>query len=360
MVDVLHPISKVSIEANDWALKTLNQLVDIRRELTSTPSTSKRLKVSDVGLSNLKRNSSSNRPGSFDFENSNLFSESFSSPTTPLTAKSSGVQSAFTYRTPTARVGSNQRTDYKPLPISISSPPAFKSSEHTGFCSPPDDYSEPEARGSLFQSKPIDMNKFSSTTNQNSRQSPIIDDLDAFNVEDFDSNDNWPEASTSSRIPFNDQYSAPTKSHNPAPYTPTITIDDSPMVQSVAGRAGAATPVTPAVARFNAGAPNDGLSSEFDGFRFPHSDLLLRTFKERFGLQEFRPNQLQAINASLLGHDCFILMPTGGGKSLCYQLPAMSAPGVTVVISPLKSLIFDQVNKLRSLDVMIFHFKSPD
>ena len=93
------------------------------------------------------------------------------------------------------------------------------------------------------------------------------------------------------------------------------------------------------------------INEEFKGEQFSHSKTLCATLREAFQLETFRPNQLEIINASLLGHNCFALMPTGGGKSLCFQLPAVMLPGLTVVVCPLKSLIVDQVQKLKSKNV---------
>src|SRR3984957_17815490 len=68
---------------------------------------------------------------------------------------------------------------------------------------------------------------------------------------------------------------------------------------------------------------------------------------ERFGLRAFRPGQREAVQAALAGRDSLVVMPTGGGKSLCYQLPALAGDGLVVVVSPLIALMSDQWRRLR-------------
>ncbi|EGZ19957.1 hypothetical protein PHYSODRAFT_312852 [Phytophthora sojae] len=76
-----------------------------------------------------------------------------------------------------------------------------------------------------------------------------------------------------------------------------------------------------------------------------------RVLRDVFGHNAFRPNQERTVMEAFSRRDVFVLMPTGGGKSLCYQLPACIDDGVTIVVSPLVSLIQDQVQQLEALDV---------
>ncbi|MBS1270148.1 MAG: ATP-dependent DNA helicase RecQ [Gammaproteobacteria bacterium] len=87
-------------------------------------------------------------------------------------------------------------------------------------------------------------------------------------------------------------------------------------------------------------------------------DSLQQTLLDVFGLRAFRPYQRAIIEELLNGRDAFVLMPTGGGKSICYQLTALLRPGVTLVVSPLISLMKDQVDALKQNGVAAEFYNS--
>ncbi|KAI1888150.1 hypothetical protein AGOR_G00182070 [Albula goreensis] len=89
----------------------------------------------------------------------------------------------------------------------------------------------------------------------------------------------------------------------------------------------------------------------YEGTDFPWSKEVQKQLAEVFQLSKFRPLQLLAINLTMAGKDLFLVMPTGRGKSLCYQLPAVCSNGFTLVIAPLVSLMEDQLMYLKTINV---------
>jgi DNA topoisomerase-3 len=119
----------------------------------------------------------------------------------------------------------------------------------------------------------------------------------------------------------------------------------SEYVRSVIGKVGQTPPVPRALApetSMNSDAPDVRISA-----KIPTFTTLTELLQNAFGFPKFRPNQEAVCEAVTAGKDALLVMPTGSGKSLCYQLPGLARGGTTLVISPLIALMDDQVHKLK-------------
>lgn len=89
-----------------------------------------------------------------------------------------------------------------------------------------------------------------------------------------------------------------------------------------------------------------------------NQQIALTTLQKFFGFSDFRPGQLEIVSAILEQKDVLVILPTGGGKSLCFQVPALIFPGTTLVISPLISLMKDQVEHLKKANIKASYLSS--
>ncbi|GII76555.1 ATP-dependent DNA helicase RecQ [Sphaerisporangium rufum] len=125
--------------------------------------------------------------------------------------------------------------------------------------------------------------------------------------------------------------------------------DDGPNDgHGLAGLAARGAEFADAGAAFDAGAPGGGGPGPAAR---PPAGTAQEVLNRTFGYPSFRDGQQEIIDHVVAGHDALVLMPTGGGKSLCYQIPALVRPGTGVVVSPLIALMQDQVDALRALGV---------